>query len=426
MPGSLFTTGGFVARFIRAAVAGTLATGLVGALLAATPVSATENARQTQEDELRGLMETAEHALSSRQQRMEDRVEVLAEAVPEDCFTLGGDTNVETLRMAGPNRYETAACVSFLTWWDHDDPDAPPWGKAQAVVLARGDLFPDALAGGPLAAYMEGPLLLTPPSSLRQAVLDEIERVLAPGGRIYLLGGPSSVSNDIRSLLDQKGYDTVRLAGSNRYETAIAIAEELPLTSNFFFATGQNFPDALSAGTAAAALSLGAKYDGNPDTRPFALLLTNDDQMPQQTFEFAIDRVLELEDWFFVTAGGWADRAAKSAFPPDTVDVTFAGSNRYETAAQIADVVFTDLNGVLVGDGVGLATGTNFPDALAANVLLALLAQPLLLTSPTQLSSATGAFLANHAGEGSVIFVFGGTSTVSNATVAQAHAAFSL
>ena len=56
-------------------------------------------------------------------------------------------------RLEGPTRYATAVAVSqeqFLV----------P-GSADAVVLARGDDFADALAGAPLAHHLHGPLLLT-------------------------------------------------------------------------------------------------------------------------------------------------------------------------------------------------------------------------------------------------------------------------
>lgn len=343
---------------------------------------------------------------------------------PEDCLSVSGDQPT-VLRYAGPNRYETAVCVSFWTWFDHDDPDAEPVDLAKAVVLARGDAFPDALAGGPLAGYAEAPLLLTTPTQLLPAVKTEIERVLPPGGLVYLLGGPSAVSNGIRDELHAAGFTTTRLAGANRFETSIAIAEELPDTSNFFFATGRNFPDALAAGTAAAALSRDAKFIGDPEVRPFALLLTDDQVMPTQTFNFVDARGGQFGVWTLVTAGGAADTAAVNAFGVDNLAARFVGPNRYATATLIADTVFADPNtGVLVGFGAGLATGLNFPDALSATATLAVFAEPLLLTQQTQLSTATLNFLEDHAGEGDFLDVFGGTSTLSNAIVNDAAAAF--
>lgn len=327
------------------------------------------------------------------------------------------------VRYAGANRYETAACVSFWTWsaWDADvDPDF----KAKAVVLASGDAFPDALAGGPLAAHAQGPLLLSPPDELPPAIMTEIQRVLAPGGLVYLLGGATSLSNAIRNELQAASFTTRRLAGSNRYETAVAIADELPDTSNFFFVTGDNFPDALGAGTAAATLSLDAKLDTNPDTRPYVMLLTDDATMPTATRDFAIARGNQFREWTLVTAGGAADQAAVATFGADSLAARFVGSNRYETAALIAEEIFS-VDGALVGFYAGLATGLHFPDALPAASSLALVCGPLLLTPSSQLNTSTRNFLVDHKGQGHVLDVFGGTSAISNTVAKDALAAFS-
>ena len=367
------------------------------------------------------LVEVSQSVADARREARSSTLSMSA-AEPEDCLSVGGDEALTVFRFAGDNRYETAVCVSFWSWPDHDDPDASEFA-AEAVVLARGDLFPDALAGGPLAAHAEGPLLLTPPTALHPSVAAEIERVLAPGGLVYLLGGTSALSAGVEQQLQSAGYQTKRLAGSNRYLTSIAIAEELPLTSNFFFATGQNFPDALAAGNAAAALTLGAKFDDDPETRPFAVLLTADRQMPAVIADFAEARGLHFGVWTLLTAGGQADAAAVAEFGTVNLSGRFVGANRFETATMIAEAIYTDIGGQLVGDGVGLVTGTNFPDALAASAYLAWFAEPLLLTA-TSLTTPTAAFLTGHAGEGSFLEAFGGTGAISQSVLDAAEDAF--
>jgi putative cell wall-binding protein len=348
-----------------------------------------------------------------------------AAILPANCPTSSGDGAVTALRYAGINRYETAICVSIGTPWAGWNSGAPPELIADAVVLARGDLFADALSGGPLAAQAEGPLLLTPPTALRTDVKAEIQRVLSPGGQIYMLGGTGALSSDIEAELKAAGYAVTRIAGANRFETAVKTAEILPETSNFFFATGMNFPDGLAAGNAAATLTIGAKFDDDPNTRPFAVLLTNDASMPAVTRDFADARATALGDSTYLTAGGFADQAAASAFGASALDARFVGANRYETATKIADAIFTEA-GRLIGTGVGLATGLDFPDALSATALLALYAEPLLLTQPTVLHSATKAFLQNHAGDvdGAFVDVFGGTGVVPEDIKNAAIAAF--
>jgi hypothetical protein len=190
-------------------------------------------------------------------------------------------------------------------------------------------------------------------------------------------------------------------------------------------ATGTDFPDGLAGASAASALSIWSRLDADSATRPFALLLTNGDLMPKATRDFATSRGKQLGVWTLVTAGGSADRAARAALGEGSLSARFVGSDRYGTAAQIAEAVFASRDtGGLVGGGAGLATGSAFPDALSATTSLAVFAEPLLLTGAGQLNMSTAAFLASHAGQGAYLDVFGGTSAVSDATIDAAAAAF--
>ena len=99
----------------------------------------------------------------------------------------------------------------------------PAGGSANTVVLARSDFFADALAGGPLAAFVDGPLLITPgaglSSTLDPEVQSEIQRVLKPGGTVYILGGSLALSPAIDTALQALGFTTQRLAGADEYAT---------------------------------------------------------------------------------------------------------------------------------------------------------------------------------------------------------------
>lgn len=46
---------------------------------------------------------------------------------------------------------------------------------------------------------------------------------------VYVLGGPSAISNDIEAALTADGDVATRLAGPSRVETAVAVAEEVSL-----------------------------------------------------------------------------------------------------------------------------------------------------------------------------------------------------
>ena len=341
-----------------------------------------------------------------------------AAAHDDDCWTFITEGPREhgwspsASRYAGTNRYETAICLSRIHWTSN---------SAHVIVLARGDKFPDALAGAPLATWNHGLLLLTPPDELPAMVMEEIKRVTQPGALVYLLGGTSSISNDIQDELDDVGFETHRLAGKDRYETAVEVAKELPGVSNFFFATGNNFPDAVAAGNAAA--SFNAVFSGyDPDVHPMAILLTNDDAIEQHVVDFVNahhDPAAPVGGMF--TAGGPADRAAVNAFGASNLGGRFVGSNRFDTAVQIAEhLLFFPPH----PQEVTLATGLNFPDALAASATFGRWGAPLLLTRSTTPGAETLAYLESNDGDSHVMTVMGGASAISDAVVRQAHQAW--
>ena len=69
-------------------------------------------------------------------------------------------------RLAGPDRYATAATISA----SHFGANVP------VVYIATGENFPDSLAGGPVAAANNGPLLLVTPTGIPGATAAELLR----------------------------------------------------------------------------------------------------------------------------------------------------------------------------------------------------------------------------------------------------------
>lgn len=287
----------------------------------------------------------------------------------------------EVRQISGADRIATAVSVSQSL--DGDD--------AQAVVLARSDSFADALAGTPLAAALDAPLLLTSPTVLDPRTAGEIRRVLPGGGTIHLLGGEASVGAGIAQLLQQAGYAVVRHAGADRYATAAAIAQATQaayggVVDQVLLAAGTDFPDGLAAGAAASAAR-------------GVLLLTDGRKVPAATQSF-----LTAHPGAPVTAvGGQAAGAAPSA-------TKVSGADRYATALAVAEHFFPDDVA-----NAGLASGLTFPDALAGGVLTARLGGPLLLTSGGALSDGVRELLGHHV-HGRVD-VFGGAKVIDQLVV---------
>ncbi len=147
-------------------------------------------------------------------------------------------TYAPVTRIAGPDRYATSARISASAFSPGVD----------AVYIATGINFPDALSAGPTA--LGGPILLASRDSLPDIVATEIAR-LKPA-RIFILGGAGAVSDTVAARLAVYAPVT-RLAGSDRYRTSAVISASafdarVPIA---FIATGLNFPDALSAGPVA-------------------------------------------------------------------------------------------------------------------------------------------------------------------------------
>ena len=96
-----------------------------------------------------------------------------------------GAFGVPVIRVAGSNRYLTAAEVSTYAFGP---------GVA-AVFLAAGTNFPDAMGGAAAAGYLHGPVLLVGPNFYYTATQTEVAR-LAPKS-LYVLGGVSAVDDGV-------------------------------------------------------------------------------------------------------------------------------------------------------------------------------------------------------------------------------------
>ncbi len=148
-------------------------------------------------------------------------------------------------RIGGLDRFKTAAQVAAAgtTVGEIDG--------QRTAVLANGLNFADALTAGPLAVDALLPVLLTTPTTLRpeaRAALDaeDIEQVL-------IVGGTDAVSAAQEAQLTADGFAVERLAGVNRAETAVEIAEFAKANLGFSddhvnLARGDKFPDALTGG----------------------------------------------------------------------------------------------------------------------------------------------------------------------------------
>lgn len=290
-------------------------------------------------------------------------------------------------RLFGDDRIETAIEVSQSQFGD---------GEANAIVLARSTAFPDALAGTPLAIYEGAPLLLTPASTLDARVEAEIQRALPAAGTVYLLGGEVALQPVVEQRLATLGYTTVRLWGPSRFETAVAIAEQIDDlidVETLLIATGVNFADALAGGAASAQVA-------------GAILLTAGSTMHPASQAF-IDDHAGLDRFALGGPASTADPGATS----------ISGETRFETAVAAAEEFFDE---PVVA---GLATGLRFPDALTGGAHVGRVGGPILLNPSTELHPAPRAYLEDNAASIATAYLYGGTGALSAQVEAEINTA---
>ncbi len=292
-------------------------------------------------------------------------------------------------RLFGANRYLTAVNVSQMGWSECQN-------EAKTVILAVGTNFPDSLAGVTLAFALNAPILLTSKDALPASTKSEIQRLGAK--QVIILGGTGAVSKTVADDVSTiPGISVRRIAGENRYDTArlIAMRSELNYDS-IFLASGLDFPDALSAAAYAA-------RRGQP------ILLTGKTQL-SNSVKLLLQAKPEIRNILVVGGpGAIADSVLAELAALGYGTERIYGANRYETSLALADLLWLNESSEIF-----LATGTNFPDALAGGVLAAKGSGGVLLVRNTAVSvpSTVIDFMRDHTIRTGLIL--GGASAVTH------------
>ncbi len=302
---------------------------------------------------------------------------------------LRADAVTTASRVSGADRYATAAEVS-------ENAFAPGVG---VVYLATGENFPDAIAGAPAAAKGAGPVLLTRAATLPASTATELQR-LDPG-KIIVLGGTGAVSQAVQDQLQQFTAGTVsRIQGATRFETAanLSNATFVAGTNTVYVATGANFPDALAGGPAVAQAPLGGP-----------VLLVEQNAIPAST----VTELQRLNAQKVIVLGGTGavSDTVKNSLEAYSVEPVLrrSGADRYLTAVDISSKTFTSATKVY------LATGENFPDALAAGAPAGVVHGPVLLSRKDCIPPEVNAEITRL--DPTSLIVVGGTGALSDAVL---------
>ena len=309
----------------------------------------------------------------------------------------GTDSGTGFRRLAGADRIGTAVAISQAGF-----------SQADTVVVATAAAYPDALAGGVLAASVDGPVLLTGRDRLDPRVADEVSRLGATTA--YVLGGGKALAAQVDDDLRGAGVAAVhRIAGTDRFDTARQVA--LRVGGDAVYVAEGADPDPARGWPDAVAVSGLAARQRRP------ILLVTHDAVPPATRRALTD----LAPGQATIVGGTAAVSDAVAHAIDdqagTVD-RIAGRTRYETLLAVARAAASD---GATPARTWFATGAAWPDSLSASVAVARAGAILVLVDPDALDRSPPArqWLVDHQHEVTSITLTGGTAAISETVAGQ-------
>lgn len=194
-----------------------------------------------------------------------------------------------------------------------------------------------------------------------------------------------------------------RLSGSNRYETSVKISQSGWTSSkNVVIASGEDFADALCA------VPLAKKLNA-------PIILTGSKNIE----DCAVKEISRLGAVKVYIAGGKAavsdsvkDTIEKALKINDTDIKRLSGADRYETSVAIAKEVG-------VNNGIVIAYGGGFADALSVAPIAAAKGMPILLTAKENLSDSIGNYIESEKSNIKNAYIIGGTGVIDNSVAAK-------
>lgn len=316
-----------------------------------------------------------------------------------------GAAPAETDRIAGVNRYETAADIAQL---------ALP--NADTVVLTTGEKLPDALSANPIAGAEDAPILLTLSDSIptfTQQALDAIDPT-----NVIIVGGTSAVSTAVENELEADGFTVTREAGVDRFETAAEVAREVGVAPDID-------PDGTGGEPALATVAIANGLTGLPDAvaaspmlhqMDIPLLLTGPDTLNEDAAQAIED--LGAEQALLLGGTAAISNAIEQGLEADGINAErLAGTDRWGTAAAIADFEIDRLG--FDAATTYIASGFSLADALAGGPLASVTNSPIVLVSETSVPAPTARWIEDNAAEIDEIIALGGTAVINGTVLAE-------
>jgi len=292
----------------------------------------------------------------------------------------GTSAQITSDRLAGDNRYETSREIARFGW-----------SSSYYAVIVSGENYPDALCSAPLAAKYNAPILLTSKYSLDTLTRDELTRLNVRS--VFLIGGLNTISSTVEQTIQNMGISVTRIAGTDRYDTSLKIAQTIGESGQAVVANGETFADALSIAPIAA-------------IKKMPIILT-----PKNTLSSSLRSYLQnsVQSTYVIGGTGAVSNTVYNQLPsPQRI----SGTNRYETNVNIIKNFSSQLDLTTCY----LATGQTYPDALAGSAVASLKKAPIVLVN-NSLDQVTKNFIQERTGIISKVVAFGGTSVVPNTVI---------
>lgn len=348
-------------------------------------VSEKDNAVKAEKDAEEGLEVSpikADESVSkenSEQQISQEEADE-KEVQDEEVKALNSSGQIVPTRIAGQNRYESAAQIS-----------REQFTNAKKVIVVNSQKYADALSATTLSDGRYS-ILYTEKDTLPTATRNEIQR-LNPI-EVYLLGGKQSISDGIENILKKYANKVTRIAGKDRYETSAKVAA-MSNKKNIVIASGENFSDPLYASSYA--------YSNNAK-----ILLSSGKTLSRETRDYLLRNKSKIGN-VTVVGGGKSISSSTVRYIQSVTGKNvgrISGRNRYEGSVKVANSMNKSK--------VFIASGEDFADALAISPLAQKLNAPILLSAKGKLDTSVIAFLNNFKNSIKDVFIVGGYRTIDN------------
>lgn len=297
---------------------------------------------------------------------------------------------INSERIWGLNRYDTSIAISQNGWNTNSD----------YVIIANGEEFGDELIAVPLAKKYNAPLLLVSRDKLDNQsdsvsnVTNELSRLKVK--KAVIIGGMESISPKVEDDIKDKGIETDRIDGKDRYSIEIQVAKRVGTSNGIIVVSEEDFSDALSVASIAA-----------EDSMP--IILVSKDKVTDETKSYLKNAYIPKT--YVIGDSDFIDNDMVKQLP--NIERIIENS-KYQRRLNILSKFSKDIK----YNTVYLASSKGFSDSLSGSVLAALTDSPIILVDEDSEDSVQE-FIKDKIKDINQINILGGEEVISDSLLAK-------